>query len=62
MIILTDLDNPSAAPQFAAIQTVAPSIGVELKLLGTNDSGLIERGISDFARAGNVGVIALRVQ
>ena len=62
MIILTDLDNPSAAPQFAAIQTVAPSIGVELKLLGTNDSGLIERGISDFARAGNVRVIALRVQ
>ena len=62
VIILTDLDNPSAAPQFAAIQTVAPSIGVELKLLGTNDSGLIERGISDFARAGNVGVIALRVQ
>ena len=62
VIILTDLDNPSAAPQFAAIQTVAPSIGVELKLLGTNDSGLIERGISDFARAGNAGVIALRVQ
>jgi ABC-type uncharacterized transport system substrate-binding protein len=62
VIILTDLDNPSAAPQFAAIQTVAPSIGVELKLLGTNDSGLIERGISDFARTGNAGVIALRVQ
>ena len=62
VIILTELDNPSAAPQFAAIQTVAPSIGVELKLLGTNDSGLIERGISDFARAGNAGVIALRVQ
>ena len=55
VIILTDLDNPSAAPQFAAIQTVAPSIGVELKLLETNDSGLIERGISNFARAGNVG-------
>ena len=62
VVILTELDNPSAAPQFAAIQTVAPSIGVELKLLGTNDSGLIERGISDFARAGNAGVIALRVQ
>ena len=62
VIILTDLDNPSAAPQFAAIQTVAPSIGVELKLLGSNDSGLIERGISDFARAGNAGVIALRLQ
>ena len=62
VIVLTDLDNPSAAPQFAAIQTVAPLVGVELKLLGTNDSGLIERGISDFARAGNGGVIALRLQ
>ena len=54
VIVLTDVDNPSAAPQFAAIQTVAPSIGVELKLLGTSDSGLIEHGISDFARAGKV--------
>ena len=62
VIIIIDLDNPSAAPQFAAIQTVAPSIGVELKLLGSNDSGLIERGMSDFARAGNAGVIALRLQ
>ena len=62
VIVLTDLDNPSAPPQFAAIQTVAPSVGVELKLLGTNDSGLIERGISDFTRAGNGGVIALRLQ
>jgi putative ABC transport system substrate-binding protein len=62
VIVLTDVDNPSAAPQFAAIQTVAPSIGVELKLLGTSDSGLIEHGISDFARAGNGGLIALRIQ
>src|SRR5215510_5444406 len=62
VIVLTHLDNPTAAPQFAAIQAVAPSVGVELKLLGTNDSGSIERGISDFARAGNGGVIALRLQ
>ena len=62
VIVLTDVDNPSAAPQFAAIQTVAPSIGVELKLLGTSDNGLIEHGISDFARAGNGGLIALRIQ
>jgi putative ABC transport system substrate-binding protein len=56
--VLTELDNPSAAPQFAAIQSVAPSMGVELKLLESND---IERGISDFARAGNGGLIALRL-
>jgi putative ABC transport system substrate-binding protein len=62
VVILTDLDNPSAAAQFAAIQTAASSVGVELKLLGTNDAGLVERGISDFARAGNAGLIALRLQ
>jgi ABC transporter substrate binding protein len=56
--VLTELDNPSAAPQFAAIQSVAPSMGVEPKLLGSND---IERGISDFARAGDGGLIALRL-
>jgi len=62
VVILTNPDNPSAAPQFAAIQTAASSVGVELKLLGTNDNGLVERGISDFARAGNAGLIALRIQ
>src|SRR5262245_55471836 len=60
--ILANLDNPSAAPQFAAIQTVASSVGVELKLLGTNDHGLVERGISDFARGGNAGLLALRLE
>jgi|SRR5262245_25572789 len=62
VVILANLDNPSAAPQFAAIQTAASSVGVELKLLGTNDTGLVERGISEFARAGNAGLIALRIQ
>jgi putative ABC transport system substrate-binding protein len=62
VVIITNRDNPSAAPQFAAIQTAASSVGVELKLLGTNDNGLVERGISDFARAGNAGLIALRIQ
>jgi putative ABC transport system substrate-binding protein len=61
VIVLTDLDNTSSAPQFAALQTVAPSIGVELKLLGFSDTGSIERGISEFARAGNGGLIALRL-
>lgn len=53
VVVLTDLDNTSSAPQFAALQTVAPSIGVELKLLGFGDARSIEREISDFARAGN---------
>ena len=61
VIVLTELDNPGAAPQFAAIQTVAPSVGVELTLLGLDDNDSIERGIGDFARSGNAGLIALRL-
>jgi ABC-type uncharacterized transport system substrate-binding protein len=59
--VLTDQNNPGAAPQFAAIQTVAPSLGVELNLLGTADDGATQRGIGDFARSGNGGLIALRL-
>jgi putative tryptophan/tyrosine transport system substrate-binding protein len=61
VVVLTDPDNRGAAPQFAAIQAVAPSFRVELSLLRSNDSGWIERGINDFARSGNGGLIALRV-
>ena len=62
VIVVTDLENRSGAPQFAAIQAVAPSSGVELKLFGLSGAASIERGISDFARAGNGGLIALRLQ
>ena len=59
-IVITDSDNRTAAAQFAAIQSVAPSVGVELSLIEA--SGPIERGINDFARTGNGGLIALRLQ
>jgi putative tryptophan/tyrosine transport system substrate-binding protein len=58
VVVLTDQDNRAGAPQFAAIQTAAPLFGVELSPLGYD---LIERGISDFARSGNGGLIALRI-
>ena len=61
VIVVTDPDNPSAAAQFAAIQAVAPTIGIELRLLRLNDDASIERGIADFARSGNCGLIALRI-
>jgi len=61
VVVLTDQDNRAAAPQFAAIQTAAPLFGVELSPLGSSDNDLIERGISDFARSGNGGLIALRI-
>jgi putative tryptophan/tyrosine transport system substrate-binding protein len=59
--IFTDQNNPGAAPQFAAIQTVASSLGVELILLDSTDGRAIERGVADFARTANGGLIALRL-
>ena len=58
--VLTDPDNPSAAAQFAAIQRVAPSFGVELRLLATTDDPSIQREITNFARSYNGGLVALR--
>jgi len=40
-----------------AIQSVAPSLGVELRPLGVRDAGEIERGITAFARSPNGGLI-----
>ena len=61
VIIITDLENRSAAPQFAAIQAVAPSVGVDLTLLGMSDRVSFERQIGDLVRSGNGGLIALRL-
>ena len=44
--------------EFAAIQTVAPTLGVEISPLGLRDAGEIERGIAAFARSPNGGLIA----
>jgi ABC-type uncharacterized transport system substrate-binding protein len=43
--------------QLAAIQAVAPSLGVEVVPIGARDSAEIERGIKMFARTSNGGVI-----
>ena len=58
--ILRALSNPSALGQFAAIQAVAPSFGVELSPLGAGDAAEIERDVGAFARAGNGGLIVTR--
>jgi putative ABC transport system substrate-binding protein len=54
------LRDPSRAPgigQFAAIQAVAPSLGVELAPLDVREVGEIERAISSFKRSTNSGLI-----
>jgi putative ABC transport system substrate-binding protein len=43
--------------QFGAIQSVAPSLGVELRPVDTRDAGEIERAITAFARDSNGGLI-----
>jgi len=54
------LRDPARAPgigQFAAIQAVAPSLGVELSPVDVRDAGEIERAITAFARSPNSGLI-----
>jgi putative tryptophan/tyrosine transport system substrate-binding protein len=58
--ILQDPGNVGGLPQFAAIQSVAPGLGVDLSTLFMRDAVEIERAIAAFARAPNGGLIATR--
>jgi ABC-type uncharacterized transport system substrate-binding protein len=49
--------NIATTGELAAIQTVAPSLGVEITPLGLRNAGEIERGIAAFARSPNSGLI-----
>ena len=54
------LRNPtisSGIGQFGAIQSVAPSLGVELRPIDVRDAGAIERGVAEFAGVSNGGLI-----
>jgi putative ABC transport system substrate-binding protein len=55
--VLRDAADPAGTGQWGAIQSVAPSLGVELTPIGVRDAGEIERGIVEFARSPNVGLI-----
>ena len=55
--VLRDSANPAEIGQFAAIQTAAPSLGVELTPVGLRDAGEIERAVTAFARVPNGGLI-----
>jgi len=59
--VLRESSNPSGLAQFAAIQGVAASFGVELSPLGVRDAGEIERDVGAFARPGNGGMIVTRI-
>jgi putative tryptophan/tyrosine transport system substrate-binding protein len=57
--VIRDQSVPAGLGGFAAIQTVAPSFGVELTPVGVRNAGEIERGIADFARGPNGGLITV---
>ena len=55
--VLRDPAIASGSGQLGAIQSVAPSLGVELSPLGVRDASEIERTVTAFARVSNGGLI-----
>ena len=51
--VLRELAVAAGPAQFSAAQTVAPSLGMELRPVDTRDAGEIERAITAFARGSN---------
>jgi putative ABC transport system substrate-binding protein len=55
--VLRDAAQGSGTSLFAAIQTAAPSLRVEVNPINLRDAGEIERAVAAFARAPNGGLI-----
>jgi putative ABC transport system substrate-binding protein len=55
--VLRDSATPAGVPQFATIQAMAPSMGMEVSPLGMRDAGEIEQAVTAFARGSNGGLI-----
>ena len=55
--VLRDAADPAGVGQWGAIQTAAPSLGLELRVVDVRDAGEIERSITAFARGSNGGMI-----
>jgi putative ABC transport system substrate-binding protein len=55
--VLRDAAIPSGTGQSGALQSVAPTFGVELRAIDVHDTGEIERAITAFARTSNGGMI-----
>jgi putative ABC transport system substrate-binding protein len=55
--VLRDPAIAAGSGQLGAIQSVAPSFGVELIPVGVRDAGEIERAVTAFARSSNGGLI-----
>ena len=55
--VLRDPALPQGIGQFAVVQSVAPTFGVELRPVDVRDAGEIERAVAAFARTPNGGLI-----
>jgi putative ABC transport system substrate-binding protein len=55
--VIRDPSVPAGSGGLAAIQTVAPSLGVEVTPIGVREAGEIEHAIAAFARGSNGGLI-----
>jgi putative ABC transport system substrate-binding protein len=55
--IIRDPAIPAGIGQFAAIQAVAPSLGMEFSAIGVRDPAVIEGAVAAFARSPNGGLI-----
>ena len=55
--VIRDATRGPGIAQFAAIQTVAPSLGVELTAINALDVQWLERSVTAFARSANDGLI-----
>src|ERR1700694_6306853 len=56
-LVLRDPTSEAGIGQFAAIRSVAQSLGVELTPVNVRDTDEIERNVAAFARSGNGGMI-----
>jgi len=55
--VLRDAANPAGTAQFGAIRTTASSLGIDVSPIGIRDADEIERGVANFARSPNGGLI-----
>jgi putative ABC transport system substrate-binding protein len=55
--VLRDPATTSGVGQFAVIQSVAPSVGIEVSPINVRNAGEVERAVKAFARSSNVGLI-----
>jgi len=56
-VVLRDPDIPAGIGQFAIIQSVAPSLGIDVVPMGVADDAEIERSLMSFAGTPNGGLI-----